>query len=98
MSDCGDADLCAIGCEEDVFVDKKNVNRQFNNLMELDELCGNFDYALHYPLAVPPHPVTLHPENGAYPNHSGYLYILECNITTRDTTCTDAVEGNLLLE
>jgi hypothetical protein len=30
--------------------------------MELDELCGNLDNALHYLLAVPPHRVTLHLE------------------------------------
>jgi hypothetical protein len=57
--------------------------------MELNELCGNLDNALHYPLAVPPHRVTLHLENGASPNHFGGLHILEFNITTRDTTCTD---------
>jgi hypothetical protein len=76
-------------CEEDVFVDKKIVNRQSNISMELDELCGNLDNALHYLLAVPPHPVTLHLEDGAPPNHFGGLHILECNITTWDTTCTD---------
>jgi hypothetical protein len=74
--------------EEDVFVDKKNVNCQFNISMELDELCGNLDNALHYLLAVPPHHVTLHLEDGAPPNHFGSLHILECNITTQDTTCT----------
>ncbi len=57
--------------------------------MELDEVCGNLDNALHYPLAVPPHCVTLHLENGASPNHFVGLYILECNITCWDTTCTD---------
>jgi hypothetical protein len=57
--------------------------------MELDKLCGNPDNALHYLLAVPPHHVTLHLGDGASPNHFGGLYILECNITTRDTTCTD---------
>jgi hypothetical protein len=57
--------------------------------MELDEHCENFDNALHYPLAVPPCHVTLHLEDGASPNHFGSLYILECNITTQDTTCTD---------
>jgi hypothetical protein len=57
--------------------------------MELDELCGKLDNALHYFLAVPPHRVTLHLENRASPNHFGSLYILECNITTRDTACTD---------
>jgi hypothetical protein len=89
MSDHGEAVLHAIGCEEDVFVDKKNVNRQVNISMELDELCGNLDNALHYPLAVPPHCVTFHLEDRASPNHFGGLYILKCNITTRDTTCTD---------
>jgi hypothetical protein len=68
--------------------------------MELDELCGNLDNALHYPLAIPPHCVTLHLENGASPNHFGILYILKCNITTRDTTGTDdcqsAVEGKII--
>jgi hypothetical protein len=57
--------------------------------MEFDELCGNLDNALHYPLAAPPHHVTLHHENGVSPNHFGGLYILKCNITTWDTTCTD---------
>jgi hypothetical protein len=89
MSDRGEADLRAIGCEEDVFVDKKNINRQFNILMEFDELCGNLDNALHYLLAVPPHRGTLHLEDGASPNHFGGLHILECNITTQNTTCTD---------
>jgi hypothetical protein len=57
--------------------------------MELDELCGNLDNALHYPFPVPPHCVTFHLENGVSPNHLGGLYILECIITLRDTTCTD---------
>jgi hypothetical protein len=51
--------------------------------MELDKLCGNLDNALHYLLAVPPHHVALHLEDGASPNHFGGLHILECNITTR---------------
>jgi hypothetical protein len=89
MSDRGGADLCAISHEEDVYVDKENVNCQFDILMELDELCGNLDNALHYLLAVPPHRVTLHLEDRASPNHSGGLNILKCNITTRDTACTD---------
>ncbi len=57
--------------------------------MELDELCGNLDNALHCLLAVPPHCVTLHLENGASPNHFGGFYILECTITTWNTTCTE---------
>jgi hypothetical protein len=57
--------------------------------MELDELCGNLDNALHYPLAIPPHHVTFHLEDGASPNHFGSLYILKCNITTQETTCTN---------
>jgi hypothetical protein len=57
--------------------------------MELDELFGNLDNALHYTFAIPPHPVTLHLEDGAFPNHFSSLYILESNITTQDTTCTD---------
>jgi hypothetical protein len=32
--------------------------------MELDECCENFDNALHYPLAAPPHCVTFHLEDG----------------------------------
>jgi hypothetical protein len=55
MSDSGEADLCAIQQEEDVFVDKKDVNHQFDILVELDELCGNLDNALHYLLAIPPY-------------------------------------------
>ncbi len=89
MSDHREAYLRVVGHEEDVFADKKNVNCQFYISMELDELCGNLDNALHYLLAVPPHCVTLHLEDGVSPNHFGGLYILECNITTRDTTCTD---------
>jgi hypothetical protein len=57
--------------------------------MELDELCGNLDNALHYLLAIPPCSVTLHLEYRVPPNHFGGLHILEYNITTRDTTCTD---------
>jgi hypothetical protein len=57
--------------------------------MELDELCRNLDNILHCLLAVPPHHVTLHLEDGASPNHFGSLHIVECNITTRDTICTD---------
>jgi hypothetical protein len=76
-------------CEEDVFVDKKNVNCQFNISMELDELCGNLDNALHCLHVVPPHCVTFHLEVRAPLNHFGSLHILECNITTWDTTCTD---------
>jgi hypothetical protein len=75
MSDCGEAYLYAIGHEEDVFVDKKTSIWQFNIVMELDELCGNLDNALHYLLAVPPHHVTLHLEDGASPNHFGGLHI-----------------------
>ena len=36
MGDRGKANLCAVGSEEDVFVDKKYVNRQFYISMELD--------------------------------------------------------------
>ncbi len=57
--------------------------------MELDELCGNLDNALHCLLAVPPNRDTLHLEDGASTNHFGNLHILKCNITTQDTTCTD---------
>jgi hypothetical protein len=57
--------------------------------MEFDELCEILDNALHYLLAVPPCLVTLHLEDGASPNHFGGLCILECNITTQDTTCID---------
>jgi hypothetical protein len=89
MSDRREAHLCAVGHDENVFIYKKNINCQFHILMKLDELCGNLNNALHYLLAVPPHRVTLHLEHGASPNHFGGLYILECNITTRDTTCTD---------
>ena len=42
-----------------------------------------------YLLAIPLHHVTLHLKDGASPNHFGGLHILECNITTWDTTCTD---------
>jgi hypothetical protein len=31
--------------------------------MELDELCGNLDNALHYLRAIPPHRVSLHLED-----------------------------------
>ncbi len=78
MSDCVEADCW-----------QENVNCQLDISIELDELRGNLDNALHYPLAVPPHHVTLHLENKASPNHLGGLYILECNITTRDTICTE---------
>jgi hypothetical protein len=53
ISDHGEADFCAISQEEDVFVDKKNVYCQFDISMELNELCGNLDNALHYLLAIP---------------------------------------------
>ncbi len=89
MSDRREAYLCAVGHEEDVFVDNKNTICQFHISMELDELCGSLDNALHYLLAIPPHRVTLHLEDGASSNHFGGLYILECNITPQDTTCTD---------
>jgi hypothetical protein len=85
MGDHKKANLCAVGSEEDLFDDKKNINSQFFISIELDEICGNFDNALHYPLGVPPHCVTFHLEDGASPNHFGGLYILKCNITTRDT-------------
>ncbi len=52
-------------------------------------LCGNLDNALHYLPVVLPHRVTLHHEDRASPNHFGGLHILECNITTQDTACTD---------
>jgi hypothetical protein len=57
--------------------------------MELDDLCGNLDNTLHYPLAIHPHHDTHHLEDRVSPNCFGGLYILECNITTRDTTCAD---------
>jgi hypothetical protein len=57
--------------------------------MELDELCGNLDNVLHYHLVIPPGRVTLHLEDRAFTNHFSGLYILKCNITTQDTTCTD---------
>jgi hypothetical protein len=56
--------------------------------MELDELCENLDNALHYLLAISPHRVTHHLEDGASPNHFGGLNILESSITTQDTACT----------
>ncbi len=56
--------------------------------MELDELYGNLNDALHYLLVVPPHCVTLYLEDGASPNHFGGLHILERNITTWDSACT----------
>ncbi len=86
MGDCRKGSLCAVGCEEDVFADKKYVYRQSYISIELNELCGNFDDASHYSLAVPPHCVTIHLEDGSSPNHFGGRYILECNITTPDTT------------
>jgi hypothetical protein len=89
MGDCRKGNLCAVGCEEDLFSDKKYVNLQSYTSIELNELCGNFDDALYYPLAVPPHCVTIHLENRASPNHFGGHYILECNITTLDSTCTN---------
>ncbi len=51
-------------------------------------LYGNHDNALPYPLAVPPHYVSIHLEDRASPKHFSGLYILKCIITTRDTTCT----------
>ncbi len=62
---------------------------QANLTIELDELCGNLDNDLHYLLADPSHCVTHHLEDGASPNHFGGFYILECNITSQDTACTD---------
>jgi hypothetical protein len=93
MSDRGGADLCAISHEEDVLLDKKNVNCQSNISMELDKLCRNLDNALHYLLSIPSHCVTLHLEDGASPNHLGCIHILKCNITSRDTTWTDNHPG-----
>ena len=40
--------------------------------------------------AIPPHCATLHLEDGASPNHFGGFNIHKCNITTRDTACTDS--------
>jgi hypothetical protein len=82
MSDHREAYLCAVGHEEDVFVNKKNINCQFLISMKLNELCGNLDNALHHLLAVPPHCVTLHLEDRVSPNYFGGLYILKCNIPT----------------
>jgi hypothetical protein len=73
LGDCRKTNLCAVGCEEDVFADKKHVNCQPYTSMELNELCENFDNALHYPIAIPPHCVTFHLENGASSNHFGSL-------------------------
>jgi hypothetical protein len=93
MGDCRKAEVCAVGCKEDAFVEKENVNCQFYILMELNELCRNFDNALHYPIAIPPHCVTFHLEDGASPIPFCGLYILECTITTWDTTCADNCPG-----
>jgi hypothetical protein len=67
MSDCGEAYLSAVGCEEDVFVDKEIINSQFTILLDLDELPLNLDNTLHHALAVPPHSVPFHLENRLVP-------------------------------
>ncbi len=76
MSDRSEAYLCAHGGEEDVFVDKETINRQFNILLELDELLGNLDNTLHHVLAVPSHRVPFHLENRLASNYICGLDVL----------------------
>ncbi len=88
MSDHGEAYLGAVGCEEDVFVDKEAINCQFNILLELDELSRGLDNTLTHTLAVPPHSVPFHPENRLAPNYLCGLYLLDGHIRPRDPPYT----------
>jgi hypothetical protein len=72
-----------LGCEEDVFVDKKTINCQFNILLELDELSRNIDNTLRHKLAVPPHSVPFHLENRLSPNYLCGLDIVDGHIRPR---------------
>ncbi len=83
MSDRGEAYLRAHGGEEDVFVDKETINRQFNILLELDELLGNLDNTLRHALAIPSHRA-FHLENRSTPNYICGLDVLGGYIRPRD--------------
>ena len=60
MSDCGEADFSAESGEEDMLVDKKNINCQLHILVKLDELCRNLGNALRHSLRILPYCVSLH--------------------------------------
>ncbi len=86
MSDHGEAYLCAVGREENVYVDKKtsiaNSTSQWSLMSSMGTLiilCTTF---LPFLLTVLPFILRME-------HHFGGLYILKCNITTQDTTCTD---------
>ncbi len=76
MSDPGEAYLRAHGGKEDVFVEKETINRQFNILLELDELLRKLDNTLRHALAVCSHHVLFHFENRSTPNHICGLDVL----------------------
>jgi hypothetical protein len=84
MSDRGEAYLCALGCEEDVFVDKETINSQFSIMLELDELSSNLDSTLCHALAILPHSVPFHLENRLAPNYLFGLDFLDGHFRPRD--------------
>ncbi len=60
MCNHGEAYLCAVGGEKYVLVDKEAIDCQLNILLELNELLGNLDDALHHMLAISSHHVPFH--------------------------------------
>ena len=52
MSDCGETNLHAVGCKEDMLIDKEAVYCQFHLLVELDKFTRDLDDALSSPLGI----------------------------------------------
>ena len=60
MGYCGETYVCAVGSEEDVLVDKEDINCQLHVLAKLDELCRYLDDALRHSLGIFPYRVPFH--------------------------------------
>jgi hypothetical protein len=52
--------VSAVGGKKYVLVDKEAIGCQLNILLELDELLGNLDDALHHVLEISSHRVPFH--------------------------------------
>ena len=60
MGYCDEIYFCAVGSEEDVLVDEKDIDCQFHVLVKLDELGWYLDDALRHLLSILPYRVHFH--------------------------------------
>ncbi len=80
MSDCGEAHLGAVGCQENVL--------PVQHLVGAYELSRDLGNTLRHALAFPPHSVPFHLENRLAPNYLCGLDILDGHIRPRDPPYT----------